>query len=140
MILINKINCNDTFKYEMTLIGSLIPFSYTVFNSDYVEVQCISLLIIANGCLCHTTLALSCKYKMIFLYHDVISNIVFIAYINLTTLWQPYTYMISATMCTAYIINKSIQLYNGSHNWFTVIAHIIFIQWFGFLGLLYYSN
>jgi len=36
MILINKINSNDTFKYEMILVGSLIHFSYTVLYSDYV--------------------------------------------------------------------------------------------------------
>jgi len=141
MILINKINSmNYTFKSEMTLVGSLIPFSYTVFYSDYVEIQCISALIIVNGCLCHTTLAFSCKYKNVFLYYDVISNIIFTTYITLTTLWQPYTFIISATMCTTYIINKINELNIGRYNWLAIITHIIFIQWFGFLGVLYYSK
>jgi len=139
MILINKINSNDTFKYEMILVGSLIPFSYTVLYSDYVEIQCISALIIVNGCLCHTTLALSCKYKKVFLYYDVISNILFTTYITLTTLFQPYTFILSATMCATWVINKIIRLTVG-YTWFHIIRHIFFIQWFGFLGLLYYSN
>lgn len=133
-----SIHCN-VFYYEMALAASLFPFLYTLFYSDYIEAQCISFLIIINGSLCHVTLALSCKYKHIFIYNDVLSNIIFTAYINLTTLWQPYTLIVSIIMLVTYVTNKYMEsLY--SNNIINYIAHSVFVQGCGFVGLLHYNK
>lgn len=139
MIEINRINkldiFNNVFYYEMSLVCSLFPFIYTTIYSNYIDIQCISFIIIINGGLCHGTLAISHKYKMIFMYHDIICNTIFGIYVLYNTLWQPYTQYMAIILVITFLINKII-----GDCWLTIVSHILFIQWSTAIILLNYSS
>ena len=127
-------NYSQRFKYEVALELLLITFLFFIIYNLYIEARIIAFLILINGIICHSALATEVCFQHYCLYNDLIFNIIFIIYVNFTTLWQPYSLILSLLGGLIYILNKK------NNNWIGVLIHIFFVQYFGLITLIYYNR
>jgi hypothetical protein len=109
----------------------LIPFLLYFYcissiNSNSFHLM-IPLYVGINGILYHILLKRSFEAFLV----DIISNIIFIFFINLTTKNQPETSITTILIIAIFIINKVYK--NNEYSKIQEFIHVIFVQW----GLLY---
>lgn len=99
----------------------------------------IALLVLINGLIYHSkcTDHILCKSiyqkNSIARYTDIICNLILVSYINLKTLWQPYTLIISTLTPTIWLFKT-----NFFHGHTGQIIHVLFVQWPCFFALFKY--
>lgn len=131
----NLINYNENINYkEIFLTLTLLPY-FNLYLSNYLlKTRIIALYIFINGILCHMSCAFNLKYQIYFKYNDIISNFLFIVYVNYFTGYQPNSIIITLLGMQAWILNTKC-----SKTWDSTLKHWIFIQLPGFYVLLNYN-
>ena len=100
----------------------LIPFLYVSFIKLFMKKMIHSIIaisVVINGILCHGSYHICDKWYCFCWFWDVILNIVFITYINVTTNTQPGVFILTLIAITSYILNIFF------HHW---LLHVVGVQ------------